>query len=393
MRRDEIRGLLEGYGPEVVCQTVLALLEGRELENGNKYKLSPHKFSVRAMWEGLVGDQEDTLPSYLQKKMYVKEAIDSSVFIAVTKMLLAAKVIEGYDSVKGIGEQLTSNEPSSRRIENVAGFTSMEGLKTVVEGGEYEDSSISDKYVTTKADKKGRLISITEEAVMEDQTNQILSRAGNFGEMAAMDKEKTIISGVLDVDSNVYRPSGVPTAVYSTALGNLCGTAGAITGFTTAIPLLDWTDLDEVEDFHSQSLGDDRQVGRKEPIMWNPSQMLVSKGKANLAKRILNATEIRSATGSGAETTIFNNPRAGGFSILSSEYIAWFAQTGYAGDWYYGNFKKQFHWQDIWPIQVQSAPSTMERMFLNDTVALFKVRYLGGIYADDYRHVVKVKAS
>jgi len=394
MRRDAIKLMVETRGLQTTVYAIRDLLEGRKQENGAQYKLRAEDFSLRALWEGLVGAPEDTLPSLAQiSGLLLQEAVDSTAFQVVTRMLLGSKVIEGYNSVRGVGDSLVSLMPSTRRLENIPGFTEMEGMKLVPEGMPYDDSSIGEKYVTTQAFKKGRLISITEEAVMEDQTGQLLMRAQRFGERARIDRERTIIEGIVDKNSNVYRPSGVATALYSVGNRNLCGTGSAISGFQSAVPLVDWNDLNTVEDFHAQSLNSDPQIGTSEPILWDANQLFVPKSLEGVALRIRNATEVRTGVSASATQTIYNNPKLNAFEVVSSPFIARAAVAGFQADWYYGDFKKQFVWHDIWPIQVFNQNASGPEAFERDIVARYKVRYMGGIAALDHRHVVKVKGA
>jgi hypothetical protein len=301
-------------------------------------------------------------------------------------MLINAAVIKAYDGIKGIGDQLVTNAPSNTRHETYVGFTEAEGMKEVKESMPYEDSDIAEKYVTSDAIKKGRLVYVTEESIMEDRTGQLLLRAQRIGRNAAIDKEKTIIQGVLDINGNVYKPSGSATSLYSTANGNLMGTAGAVTGYTSAVPLTDWEDIDKVTIFYPLSIKDDRAMGVQEPIMWDPKILLVAPSKNATAKRIMNATEVRLTTNTNTRT-IFNNPVAGLYTVLSSVYIT------NAADWYIGDFKEQFFWQDVWPIQTFTQGANAENGFLRDVVAAYKVRFLGGVGAWDTKSVVKVKGA
>lgn len=394
MRRDDIRALKKDLGAVAFVQVVRDLLEGRKMPNGADYKMAPEEFSLRDLWEGLIGPVETTMPSARAEMLIeLPEAggIDTSAFVAITRLLLASAVIAGYNEQVGVGDLLVSRMPSKRKIENVAGFSDIEGLKTVQEGMPYEDSSMADKYVTTEATKKGRLISVTEDSIREDQTGQLLVRAGNLGRKARSDREKTIINGVLDLNSNVYRPSGSATVLYSTGNLNLIGTGGAPAGFTTAIALQDWTDLQSVLQFHAENVKTDPQMGTGDPILWAPPIIFVPPALEVVGLRLSNATSIRS-TITNQETT-FNNPMAGRFKIVSSPYIAISGISGAQADWYMGDFQKQFFWQDIIPIQVLRAPADAADAFMRDVVAIFKVRYYGSVFATDIKWVVKIKGA
>jgi hypothetical protein len=389
MRRDDLRQLVKSAGIRTAVETFRDLLEGEETENGHKEPaLKLEDVSIRALYEAFVGDPHETLPSQRDELEWldIKEEVNSSGFVASSRMLINAAVIKAYDGIKGIGDQLVTNAPSNTRHETYVGFTEAEGMKEVKESMPYEDSDIAEKYVTSDAIKKGRLVYVTEESIMEDRTGQLLLRAQRIGRNAAIDKEKTIIQGVLDINGNVYKPSGSATSLYSTANGNLMGTAGAVTGYTSAVPLTDWEDIDKVTIFYPLSIKDDRAMGVQEPIMWDPKILLVAPSKNATAKRIMNATEVRLTTNTNTRT-IFNNPVAGLYTVLSSVYIT------NAADWYIGDFKEQFFWQDVWPIQTFTQGANAENGFLRDVVAAYKVRFLGGVGAWDTKSVVKVKGA
>lgn len=395
MRRDDIRTLVKSAGVRTAVETFRDLLEGVELDNGQKLpKVEPESVSIRALWEGFVGDPRDTLPSQMDELdwMDLKEEVNSTGFVATSRMLINAMVIKAYDSLAGVGSQLVTNMPSNTRHETIVGFSEAEGLKEVKESEDYSDSDIEEKFVTADAIKKGRLVYVTEEAIMEDRTGQILGRARRIGLNAAIDKEKTIIAGVTDATGKVYKPSGVPTALYSVAHGNLVGDAATTDylslGYATAIPLTDWEDVEKVVQFHPLSIKDDRAIGEKEPLLWLPKQIFTAPAKSATAKRIINATEVRVHSGASDKTrTIFNNPIAGQYTPISSVYVS------NAADWYIGNFPDQFFWQDVWPIQTFSLGPNSPEAWRRDVVAGYKVRYLGGIFATDHRHVLKVKGS
>jgi len=393
MRRDEIKQLLETENPRRVLATIDALLEGVTLENGAKYILRPDQFSIREIWEGTVGPCEETMPS---NEVLMQEAINTTMFTNIIRMLISKSVIAAYDGLPTIGDSLVTTVKASRRIENIAGFTEAEGLKDVLEGAPYEDSSIGEKYVTTTAGKRGRLVSVTEEMIMEDQTGQLLMRAQRIGEQAKVDKEIAILSAVMDKGNAVYRPGGTPTALYSNANGNLVGDAGSITGFTAALPLVDWLTIDKLQQFHPLSISDDRQMGVAQPILWNPTQLLVPPGMQSIALRISNATEVRVTTtgvASGDNRTTFTNPMKGAYTTVTSPLMLRLGIADAATAYYYGDFKKQFIWRELWPIQTFSQGRDSESAFERDIISRFKVRYFGGVNALAHQWVLKVKAA
>src|ERR1044072_5186798 len=293
MRRDDIKHLVEYESRRRVLDTIEALLEGRKLENGATSQIRPDQFSIREIWEGTVGACEETLPNS-NGSMAMFEAINTTMFTNIIRLLINKEVISAYDGLETIGDQLVTTVKASKRLETIAGFTEAEGLKDVLEGAPYEDSSIGEKYVTTDAGKRGRMVSITEEMIMEDQTGQVLLRAKRIGEQAKVDKEIAILNGVMDKGGNVYRPGGTPTSLYSNTNATLVGDAGTpVAGFTTALPLVDWLTIDKLDQYHPLAITDDRQMGTAQAIYWNPTTLLVPPGMKATALRIINATEVR----------------------------------------------------------------------------------------------------
>lgn len=400
--RSEIRSLVEAYGPEGYLQIQHALLEGRTLPNGVVKKVRPEEFSLRALWEGLIGPVEETLGygqkrfGYIETPRQIEEAVSSTAFPSATGQLIAAKVIEGYNAPGYIGDELVTVMPSTLRGERVVGFTSLQGPKEVGEGAAYEGSTFEEKYVTTTEAKKGRLLDITEEAVYFDQTGQLLMRAEGLGEVTRAERERVIVRGVADVVSTVrvYRPGGTAEQLYASGNNNR---------LATATPLVDWTDIQEVFQYHALNVRDDRETDDAlgtQPLIWVPKILLTAVELAGTAARIVSATQVGTPPGATATAAMLTgNPLntfvAGGLRALSSPYLdaaEGADQWDDASDWFLGDFKKQFIWKEIWPLQVFRAPAQNEEQFTRDIVARFKVRYYGGLNAIDERYVIQVNA-
>lgn len=392
IRSGAIRQMVQEHGAEGYLQMQAALLEGRTLPNGRQQRVRAEEFSFRALWEGLVGPIEETLPYAQQQLGYIEmpvtESVASSAFPSAVGQLIAAKVIDGYESDGYIGDELVTVMPSKLRGERIVGFTHLQGPKVVEEGEPYQDSTFGEKYVTTKETKRGRILSITEEAVYFDQTGQVLLRAGQLGETMRQDKERRIIRGVADVSSTepVYRPSGTAEQLYSAGNNNL---------LSTATPLVDWTDIQEVLQFHALNIRDDRETddeGTTQPIVWMPKILLTAVELAGVAARIVNATQL---TGSSMETPNVVRSLVPGLVARSSAFLdaaQGANQWDDASDYLVGDFKKQFIYKEIWPLQVFRAPAQNEEQFTSDVVARFKMREYGDVNAIDERYVIKVNA-
>ena len=406
MRRDDIKSMVKELGPRRFALVLADLMEGRDAAGKEIRKLRPEDISLRDLWEGTVGPVENTLPIAMRSSgrlniVDIQEAVDSTAFTSATSVLIAQKTIEGYDQPNMIGDELVTVMASRLKSERIVGFTSLEGPQEVPENMAYNESSFAEKYVTTETAKKGRILALTEEAIFFDQTGQVLLRAQRLGEQTRLEREETILAGVVDVGTatangykSVYRPAGTAENLYAAANNNY---------LATATPLVDWTDIDEVLQYHADNVRDDRAATlERRPIILMSRVLLVARKLAGTAARILTATEHRSGditTGAGNQLISGNPVRniAPGLTALSSpmlDYLAGVTGSNYDDndDWFIGDPKRQFIWQEIWPLQVMRAKAGDDAEFRRDVVAQFKVRYYGGIAATDERFFIKVNA-
>ncbi|MCH7686479.1 MAG: hypothetical protein IH899_07335, partial [Planctomycetes bacterium] len=316
----------------------------------------------------------------------------------VTGELIGRKVIEGYEDDSGfIGDKLVSVMPSRLRSQKIAGFKALAGPAEVAEGHSYEESSFEEKYVTTEETKQGRILSINEELITFDQTGEINRRAMALGFYLRQERERTIVRAVTDADSGsakyVYRPSGTGEQLYKTDGSNRNWVGAGNTtssGYATAVPLVDWTDVEEVLSYRATEVKDDRIDGTSRPIVAPVRQILVPENLRGSARSIINSTEISVTT--DTQETKFANPIHNLAEVLSSPFID--EQGGQAlNDWYIGDFRKQFIWTEIWPVQTFLQRTESDSSFDRDVVLRVKVRYYGGISAVDTVFVTKVDGA
>jgi hypothetical protein len=331
LRRDGIRQLVKEHGPDGYLKLQAQMLghdekgripkgpdgkaqlrESIRLPNGRKIpRKRPREFSIKVMWEAFVGPVEETLPGLMAADQVglveighqFREAINTGLFPTAVGQLIATEVIEAYDQTDGfIGDDLVRPMQSRLRGEPIPGFTAAQGPKEVVEGEDYQEATFAEKTVGTRETKRGRIISVTEEAVFFDQTDQVLDRAQMIGEAAREDRELRIVRGVIDYDSGdaIYAPGGTAAQLYSAGNNNL---------LSTATPLVDWTDIQEVLAFHALNVTDDREPDEEnaaEPITWRPKILLTAVELGGVAARIRRACarcRVRSSTRRRAATS------------------------------------------------------------------------------------------
>ncbi len=218
-----------------------------------------------------------------------------------------------------------------------------------------------------------------------------------LGYYLRQERERTIVRGVTDADAGVgryvYRPGGAGSALYpgDGSRRNWVGAGNTTSpGFNTAVPLEDWTDIENVLHYRATEVRDDRIDGESRPVIAPAKYVLVPERLRGTARSIVHATEVRQTTADGE--MLVANPFGGMLEVLSSPFID--EQSGEAAnDWYLGDFSRQFVWTEIWPVQTFLQRADSEAAFERDVVLRVKARYYGGISAVDTAFVTKVDGA
>ncbi|MCB9950904.1 MAG: hypothetical protein H6824_07970 [Planctomycetaceae bacterium] len=402
MQGTDLKTLIESHGAAGFYKKIVQLL--------NENQVSPDDFSYYELAQAcgilpkLRSLRESFLPSDARLNStaaighLLQENVGTSLFQVITGELIARKVIEGYEDESGfIGDKLVTTVPSRLRNTKIAGFKALAGPTEVTEGQPYQESTFEEKYVTTIESKQGRILSINEELIAFDQTGEIHRRAMALGYYLRQERERTIVRAVTDADAGggnyVYRPAGVGSALYATdgSNRNYVGTGNVTsTDFASPVPLVDWTDVEEVLHYRATQVKDDRIDGDQRPIIAPARQILVSERLRGTARSIVNSTEIVTSTPQGELRCA--NPINGMVEVLSSPFVD---EQGAAAaqDWFIGDFKRQFVWTEIWPVQTFLQQAESESAFERDVVLRVKARYYGGISAVDTAFVTKVAGA
>ncbi len=393
-----VRDLIQSLGAEGFYRRMCTLLNEGEL------KVDDFSYGELAEACGVLPNLRrlrEPVPPHSHVEQLLAESnpgVNTSLFKIVTGELIGRKVIEGYEDDAGfIGDRLVTVLPSRLRNQKIAGFRALAGPADVPEGHPYEESTFEEKYVTTQETKQGRILSINEELIAFDQTGEINRRAMALGFYLRQERERTIIRAVTDADAvngnYVYRPNGVGQTLYKTdgSNRNWIGVGNTTSpNFSTAIPLVDWTDLEEALHYRATEVKDDRIDGSSRPVVVPVKQLLVPEALRGTAHSIVHSTEV-TLSSEGRDVRVAN-PVQGLVEVLSSPFID--EQGGEAvNDWYIGDFRRQFVWTEIWPVQTFLQRSESEAAFDRDVVLRVKVRHYGGVSAVDTVFVTKVDGA
>lgn len=322
-------------------------------------KITDQDISFKDLWENLVVSQD------------LVEAYDASAMPTILASLISKKIIDAYQAYPQNGLKLVEVVPSSLREEVVVGWTAIGQLDEVKEDDEYEEAIPPDeKFVRIAHKKYGKLISVTEEVVKFDQTQQFLRRASMLGDRGAQFLDKTIMRGILDRDGTVYN-KGTLYKVPSTTGGT---NGNAWSGANSALGTTGWEQAHVSLHSKTDEQSEPIWVAGDRPMLVCPPRLVPTAIK-------LRQGEYGNIGTANLDVNVAQNM----FDIIECVYHA---NLSSATDWYYGAFKRQFQWDEIFPLQVFSrSGQETEDGFKRDIVQQFKVRLYGGIGATDYRYV------
>lgn len=355
-----LRDMHEQLGDKGTVETVKSLIK--------EGTITPYDWSFQEAWHALERDKNGNIRPY-------QEAVSSDMFPTLNGEIINAVLIAAYDIPGLIGDELTTTIPSKHEIERIGGFDAVEMPEEVQEGRDYNDSDMGEKYATGSTVKKGRLLTVTEEAIYFDQTGQLLDRAAGIGRKARLEREQVIVQGVQDVNSNVYKPSGTAEAFYSSSRTR----AGANAYNLSASSPFGESGLDNVKLLVKKMVDENGDF-----VFINPLGVKVLY-PGDLETQVLQMARTIKVP-EGDENA--DNIHRGTFTPMTSPYITEQSST----DWYYGTFKEDFVWLEVWPLQTFTAKPGNMREFTADIKSQHKVRYRGGIMARDCTHSYKCQA-
>jgi hypothetical protein len=348
----------------------------------NDGKITPDEFSLFGLWEALgrprLKKQEPIPSGFVSEDDFeITEAMDSSAFPQITGALINKVVTQAYDLAYGAGDQLVEPIPSSLREETLVGFGDDSALKEVPEGMDYQEGSITEKYHKIKNRKFGRIIGLTAEMVKFDQTAQMIRRSRRVGEMAKSKKEEIIMNAVLELVSTgeyaAWRPQGTATTLYSNTSTDPFSDSAFDNLGTNA--LADETDVDEMMQLFAAATDE-----KGNPITVDPGVLFCGLSLEAVAAKILRSGQAVKLTSPAGVTNIYS----GRIVPISSVWVDQKLGTAY---WLLGDFKKQFVYTEVFPLQVFQAKSGSTAEFERDVVYRFKARLMGGCGAVSNRYV------
>ena len=377
----ELRRRYELDGPRKTTRHLTeALREGH---------LAPEDFSIRDLAEGLIPDGHSWVRSLDPRStgsVHLLEAgdgVDVTAFLNVAGQVVHSKILEAYQQEAFVVSKLVDTIPTRLDGEKIPGAARVEdNIGEVHPGTPYPHLGFGEDYIETPSTTKhGFIVPVTKEAIFFDRTHLILSRAAEVGEILGLNKEKRLLDLLIGVTNN-YNANGVAYDTYqaSSPWANELGSN----------ELVDWTNVDAAEQLFADML----DPNTNEPILVNPTTVLVSPAYRHAAHRVFKAAEITFTDGGSSTATSADNPLADYRVEVSRLMYRRILNSGEAAAdakkwWFVGDIKRAFAYMENWPITVTQSPVGSEADFNSDIVVRFKASERGAAAVLNPRYVVK----
>jgi hypothetical protein len=224
------------------------------------------------------------------------------------------QLLKGYKSVASVAKMLArraslSDFKESSRMRLVAGG-SFEALN---EHGKLAHGSLTDDKYTNKLDTKGMIITLTRQAIMNDDLGSFTDLFSELGRKSALAIEKEFFTLLLSLS----------TSYFSTA----SKMANYITGADSAFSYDSLTSLIGKMRNQTDPNGD--------PIMATPKYLLVPTELEFKAKQLLGSAELLAKGSTDKENVATANPLRNSLEVVSSSYLSNSNFSGYSTTAFY----------------------------------------------------------
>lgn len=355
-------------------------------ESLEKKHLHPTDFSIRDLAMSVVKDGDEWVRSMVPGKSgtyHLLEAgsVQYSDFSAITGQIFFNMIKEAYDDEEFVFTKMVKTYPSNiPDIEKIPGISRI-GDKftdtTVNEGDTFPQMAVGEDFIHIGAKKKrGGIVAVTREAVAFDKTGLLLQRCKELGHYLGVSIEKRLIDTLIDGNAAAasihnggtrYHWKGTSYAAYQ-------ATSPWI-NVKTSNALASWTNVEAAEVVLSQIT--DPYTG--EPIMIEPTHIIVPPELKHTAYRIMNATNVQTHAGGYATSGNLQDYHAPSpldpYKVVCSRLFR--ARMNAAGQtasstWYIGNPAKAIgYWQNF-PLTTRELGAGSTADFERDIVAQYR---------------------
>jgi len=373
--RNMVESCIEDAGDRLEGQMRWAHMVEELIDEG---KIKPEEVSFGELFNVLCDPKHEV---DRDNSVEVYEAVHTSGFPYMTNKLISSKVMEAYNLYGGIVAELSTPYAMKRKAEDIPGFVDLDTPDEVLEGMPYHEETLDERRVKISAKKFGRIISLTKELILFDQTGLVMDRASKIGDKCGYIEYAAVInacSSIADTNLGVSANEwlvydGTARACYANdhsawddganANDNIHTTALGTAGMKAAYTL-----LRKMKDTQNEFI-----------VVAPPTHLLVPSTLEWDAKELI-TSDLQFDSAENAK-----NVFKGGLKVLSSPILD-ATSTSY---WYLGDFKRDIWLGRVWPLTVTAQKADSESAFSSDIIQRYKASTYFGVNAVDYRHRVE----
>lgn len=315
------------------------------------------------------------------------DAVSTANFSNIIGQIVFADILDNFENPDLIGSSLVTEMPASTQQKEILPGITMIGdvAQNVGETEEYPYVGVSGMHVTLpELIKDGFILPVTEEAIYEDKTGQLMQNVNDAASQMALTQEKERLGVILGIENTYSRNDGPTQDTYASS-----HTQGDFDNLLGSTPLTDYTSIEAAKNLFNDIT--DPDTG--EPIFIGGSMQIVTPDELEFTlARVLNNVQLEQGTRSAsAPIATFSNPISTGrrsYTGYSSQYVSSVGST--TDSWWVGKFPEAFVERVIWPTQVFVEDRNSHAGFSRDIVTRVKCRRKTRTGVKEPRKVIKV---
>ncbi|OPY78284.1 MAG: hypothetical protein A4E65_02307 [Syntrophorhabdus sp. PtaU1.Bin153] len=272
-----------------------------------------------------------------------QRSVMASAFPILTGNLVIAQINQAYNAIPTIGQELVTEIDDNKKVTTMASVYALDkNVEEVKELKEYPEIGAAEEKVEIRHKKNGRRLSISREAISENELPDIISRINALGEIASDWIEEQTLRRVTDHDGSassgaepyVYRPNGTGTALFSST-ANTPGTRAPNGTRKDNNAFADETDL-EAARILLASMKNDR--GKRISLPWSEVKILVPDAIVGKVLKVFNSQYVP-----GVENEVSNWGPGGKWNLPNGRIISSPKMDDLSSSaWYMGIPQRQF---------------------------------------------------
>ena len=370
------------------CRDFARLLESRRREGRYSEAMDDFRalrqngeindgFSLATLFESVVPDGREALHVIRENRrtgtgVFMEaggDAVQTTDFSNIIGQIAYADTMERLDRPDMIAGKLIRERPAATsQLEIVPSITMIgDRGQNIGENEEYPEVKLGEQWIVVpEILKNGFQVGVTEEALAEDKTGQLMDMVHEAIDWLAIGQEKERLRTILGITTSFRWKNEAAQATY----GN------SFTGFTLdnllSNSLVDYTSIDTVKN----SFADTTDPNTGEPVVINGAMDIIV--PHNLETRlgiVLNATGVvQGAITADVPRQMSQNPLNFGpnsYPMHSSPYVSSLVD---GTTWWAGKFSEAFEDRVVYPLQTLVADRNHSKVFDRDWVTLVKVR-------------------